>query len=280
MMRRTLLLYILALAVVGVMAGCGEAKKEGKANPETAKGGKNTKEVRKTEAHIDSVSSPASKGVIQSVVDVPVYSLISSVVTGVNVRQGQTVKAGQLLVSLKSTEIENEIAICKSQIQQAQFQYESIIVGQGYEIDNPQLIPEKIKKAARIRSSLSLYEEQLKILQQQLGQCKVHAPVSGVVSDVAIHKHELAQQGVPLCRIIDPNHFHVDFTILESEVSQFHVGSVVSVTTLSYPQEEHTARVTGIKPKVEDTGMIFIRATIEDHVHLMAGMTAFVRLKK
>lgn len=226
------------------------------------------------------ISSPASKGIIKSVVDVPVFSLLSSVVTDVNVKLGQKVTAGQPLITLNSTEIQNEINLCQSQIEQAHFQYESIIVGQGYDTSNPAAIPDKINKAARIRSSLPVYEQQLQIYKQQLEYTHIKAPVSGVVSDMKIHKHELAQQGVALCRIIDPDHLMVDFTILESEVSLFHIGSVVNVTTVAYPQEVHKATVTGIKPQVEETGMLFIRATLEDNVHLMAGMTALVALEK
>lgn len=231
-----------------------------------------------TEAGSAVVSAPASKGVIQSVVDVPVYSLVTSVVTDMKVHLGQQVKAGQLLVTLNSTEIENRISLSQSEIQQAQFQYESILVGQGYDIDKPNAIPDKILNAARIRSSLPVYEEQLKINRQQLEYCYIKAPVSGVVSDVAIHQHDLAQQGVPLFRIIDPGHLRVEFTILESEVCRFKVGSTVNVSTLAYPHEVHKATVTDIKPKVETTGMLFLRASLEDNLHLMPGMTAMVTL--
>lgn len=223
--------------------------------------------------------SPSSKGLIESVTEVPVYSLLSAIVTGVKVKQGQEVRAGQLLYTLDATESRNQISLCQSQIQQAQFQYESIIVGQGYDTAHPAAIPEKIVKAARIRSSLPVYEEQLKIYNQQLEYCNIKAPVSGVVSEVNSHEHDLAKQGVPLCYIIDPEHLRVTFTVLESEISKIQVGATVQVTTLSYPDEVHLAKVTDIKPKVEETGMIVVRAALEDHKNLMPGMTALVTVK-
>lgn len=223
--------------------------------------------------------SPSSKGVIESEIEVPVYSLLTAIVTGVNVKQGQEVKAGQLLITLDSSESLNQINLCQSQIQQAQFQYESIIVGQGYDTDYPAAIPEKIMKAARIRSSLPVYEEQLKIYRQQLEYTNIKAPVSGVVTEVNIHQHDLAQQGVPLCYIIDPDNLRVTFTVLESEIRKFQVGAIVKVTTVSYPDEVHQAKITEIKPKVEETGMIVVRAALEDSKHLMTGMTALVSIK-
>lgn len=274
-------IYIILACAAMFAASCSN-------NNSAGDGGKKTSHAtqakdttgRKHDVRRSEITSPASKGVIKSVVDVPVFSLLSSVVTDVNVKLGQKVRAGQPIITLCDTEIQNQINLCQSQIEQAHFQYESIIVGQGYDTSNPSAIPDKINKAARIRSSLPVYEQQLKIHRQQLAYTHIKAPVSGVVSEMNIHKHELAQQGVALCRIIDPDHLLVDFTILESEVSLFRVGSVVNVTTVAYPQEIHKATITGIKPKVEETGMLFIRATLNDNTHLMAGMTALVTLDK
>lgn len=278
-MKKTI--YILLVCAAMVAASCSDSKTtdDGAKKTSPAAHAKDTTghkhDVRKSE-----ITSPASKGVIKSVTDVPVFSLLTSVVTDVNIKLGQRVRAGQPIITLNATEIQNEINMCQSQIEQARFQYESIIVGQGYDISNPTAIPDKINKAARIRSSLPVYEQQMKAHRQQLGYTIIKAPVSGVVSELDIHKHELAQQGVALCRIIDPDHLMVDFTILESEISLFHVGAVVSVTTMAYPQEVHKAVVTDIKPKVDETGMLFIRATLKDNAHLMAGMTALVTLDK
>lgn len=275
------IIYTLLACAVMVAASCSDNKSAGNGGKKTAKVTQTKdKAGRKHDTRRSEITSPASKGVIKSVIDVPVFSLLSAVVTDVNVKLGQKVRAGQPIITLSATEIQNEINMCQSQIEQARFQYESIIVGQGYDMSNPAAIPDKINKAARIRSSLPVYEQQMKIHRQQLGYTRIKAPVSGVVSDMNIHKHELAQQGVALCRIIDPDHLIVEFTILESEVSLFKIGSVVNVTTVAYPQEVHKAMVTDIKPKVEETGMLFIRATIEDNTHLMAGMTALVTLKK
>lgn len=275
------IIYILLACTAMLSASCTGKKPTDKSEKKPAATVRmKDKKGHKHDVDRSEITSPASKGIIKSVIDVPVFSLISSVVTDVNIKLGQKVTAGQSLITLNDTEIQNEISLCQSQIEQANFQYESIIVGQGYDMSNSDAIPDKIHKAARIRSSLPVYERKLKIYKQQLEYTHIKAPVSGVVSEMNIHKHDLAQQGVALCRIIDPNHLMVDFTILESEVSLFHIGSVVNVTTVAYPQEVHKATVTGIKPHVEETGMLFIRATLEDNVHLMAGMTALVTLEK
>lgn len=269
--------YILLFSLILMLYACGEGNKD--KSVKATNQIHNVKANRKAEAQKTVVTSPSSKGVIESLTDVPVYSLLTSVVEKVSVKQGQRVHAGDLLFTLNSTDIHNEINLCKSQIQQARFQYESILVGQGYDISNTAAIPEKILNAARIRSNLPVYEEQLKIHRQQLGYTTIKAPVSGVVTEVPIRQHGLAEQGVPLCNIVDPENLRVTFTVLESEIGKFAVGSIVNVTTISYPGEIHKATITDIKPKVEETGMIIVRAKMQDSKHLMVGMTAMVTLQ-
>ncbi len=220
----------------------------------------------------------ASKGVIQSEVDVPVYSLLTSIVTELNAKEGQEVREGQLLAKLNQYEIEEKLERVNNEIASARFQYETILVGQGYDPKQSGSIPQSILEAARIRSSLSYYETELELLNKQLDFTYIKAPVKGILTDVVLHKHDLAQQGTPLCRIIDPENLRVQFTILESEISKFSVGTEVKVCTMAYPNEYHSATVTSISPKVESNGMIRIKAKLLDHEHLMAGMTAIVTL--
>ena len=218
----------------------------------------------------------ASKGIIQSVTDVPVYTLLTSIVTDLNVKEGQRVQQGQLIATLHQYEIQTQLQRINSEIASARFQYETILVGQGYDPQHEENIPAKIVDAARIRSSLSMYENELELLNKQLEFTYIKAPVTGVLTDVNLHKHDLAQQGMPLCRIIDPEHLRVQFTILESEISHFTVGTQVKVSTMAYPNEFHDATVTDISPKVEANGMINLKATLADYNHLMTGMTAIV----
>lgn len=219
-----------------------------------------------------------SKGIITSEHDVPVFSRMSSVITRLDIKEGDRVKAGQTLVWLDNTQASYNVKQGQTQVEQAKFQYQTILVGQGYEADKEQLAPEHIRKAARTRSSLDLYELQLENARTMLGYCQISAPVSGVVTDKKVFRYDLAREGNPLFRIIDPEHLNISFTILESELKRFSVGTKVKVTPIAYADEVHKATVTMISPKVDENGMIRIKARIEDPTHLLVGMSALVAL--
>ena len=85
--------------------------------------------------------------------------------------------------------------------------------------------------------------------------------------------------GEALFYIVDIEHLKVGFDVLENELAKYEEGAVLSVSTVTYPKEKHTARVSGINPVIDDNGMIHIEATLEPHPHLLPGMTAFVTIE-
>lgn len=64
-----------------------------------------------------------------------------------------------------------------------------------------------------------------------------------------------------------------------NELAKYEEGAVLSVSTVTYPAEKHTAKVSGINLVIDDNGMIHIEATLEPHPHLLPGMTAFVTIE-
>jgi hypothetical protein len=52
----------------------------------------------------------------------------------------------------------------------------------------------------------------------------------------------------------------------------------LSVSTVAYPSEQHSAAVSAISPVIDDNGMVHIEATLPPHPHLMPGMTAFITI--
>ena len=269
------------LLAAGLMAACsGGEKTDERQVRESASGRVEAQQTAAVETKTDPLKAVAdgltSKGVIHSRTDVPVYTLVSAPATRVNIQEGMKVHQGQVLLELDKTELTNNITRVLNENKAARFQFESIIVGQGYDPNKLQEIPEQIVEAARIRSNLKVTEDELKMSQGELEKTIVKAPVSGVVTDVSIHHHELARQGETLCRIIDPEDLTVVFTILENVASQFTIGTEVKVSTVAYPDEFHKATIFRISPKVDEQGMITLEAALEDSRNLLTGMTAIV----
>ena len=78
---------------------------------------------------------------------------------------------------------------------------------------------------------------------------------------------------------MDTEHLKVSFDVLENELAKYENGASLSVSTLTFPQEKHTATVSAISPVIDNNGMAHVEATLPPHPHLMPGMTALVTLE-
>lgn len=221
----------------------------------------------------------SSKGIIESVAEVPIFSRIAGQITSLNVELGQRVRKGQVLVRLDESDIRAELLKREAELEQADYQYQSILMGQGYKRAKLDEAPEEIRKLARVNSGYNTALAAVKKTQQQLEFCTITAPISGAVSDISATLYGAANPGEALFYVVDTEHLKASFDVLENEMSKFSIGSQVEVITVAYPGEVHNARVTAISPSVEKTGMIHMEAELKPNAHLMPGMTAIITLK-
>ena len=218
----------------------------------------------------------SSKGTIQAVTEVPVYSRISEQIVSFNIELGQRVRRGQVVVRLSQDALNDRIASNRAELERAEFQYQAILMGQGYKRNELDQAPEEIRQQARINSGYNTAKASLQQLEHELTYCTITAPVSGAVSRVESTLYSAATPGVPLFYIVDTEHLKVCFDVLENELQKFQLGTRIHVVSIAYPAEVHDAVVSAISPVVEKNGMVHLEATLQPHPHLMPGMTAIV----
>ena len=224
--------------------------------------------------------STVTKGKIESEREIPVYSrLAEQIVMFAIEKTGQYVKKGELVARLSDASLQDKIVHSRAKLEKAEFQYQAILMGQGYKRDHLDAAPENIKKLARINSGYNEAKAELHELEHQLSYCIIKAPVSGYVSKIQNTLYGAALPGEALFYIVDIEHLKVGFDVLENELAKYEEGAVLSVSTVTYPKEKHTAKVSSINPVIDDNGMIHIEATLEPHPHLLPGMTAFVTIE-
>lgn len=221
-------------------------------------------------------SKTVSKGVIGSVTDVTVYGELSEQVMQQLVKEGDDVKQGQTLLVLNDENLRTQVIQAENQMEQAEFRYQEILVGQGYKLDALDKVPENIRNLALMKSGYNAQKESLEQAHRQYEKRVIKAPVSGTVIQFEVHQYDRLQGGAAVCHIIDKEHLKVKFSILETELSRLTLGTEVKVTAIAYPEVSHKATVTKISPVVEENGMVKMEARLEDADKLMPGMTALV----
>ena len=246
------------------------------------------KAVTATEQSADSVSLQKdaipvdffSKGTIESVSEVAVTSRINAQIVMLGVEMGQRVQKGQVVARLDRTATEDKIVKGRAELERAEYQYQNILMGQGYKRGAFDQAPENIREMARINSGYNTAKSALRQLEHELSYCTIQAPISGVVTQLNAVLYGTAVPGETLFRIVDTDHLKVCFDILENELKRFEKGTVITFAPVSYPDDRHYATITAISPMVEKNGVIHLEAALEPHPHLMPGMSAIILLGK
>ena len=221
-----------------------------------------------------------SKGTIESVSDVAVASRINEQIVMLGVEMGQRVQKGQVLVRLDRTATEDKILKGRAELERAEFQYQNILMGQGYKRGSFDQAPGNIREMARINSGYNTAKAALRQLEHQLTYCTIQAPISGVVTQLNAALYAAAVPGQTLFRIVDTDHLKVCFDILENELPRFEKGTIITVAPVSYPDDRHHASITAVSPVVEKTGVVHLEATLAQHAHLKPGMSVIIAYGK
>ena len=221
----------------------------------------------------------SSKGAIKAKREVPVYSRISEQIVWFDIILGQRVRKGEVVTRLSQDALKDKIARAKAELERAEYQYQAILMGQGYKRNELDQAPEEIRRQARINAGCNTAEAALQQLEHELSYCTITAPLSGAVNRINSSLYSAATPGVPLFYIVDTENLKVCFDVLENELHKFQMGSQIQVISISYPSEVHEAVVSAISPVVEKNGMVHLEASLQPHPHLMPGMTAIVTLK-
>lgn len=218
----------------------------------------------------------SSKGTIEAITEVPVYSRINEQLVSFDIELGQRIRKGQVVARLSQDDLNDRIARGRAELERAEFQYQAILMGQGYKRNELDQAPEEIKRQARVNSGYNTAQAALQQLEHELSYCTITAPITGAVSRVESTLYSAAMPGVALFYIVDTEHLKVCFDVLENELPRFQTGTPIQVISIAYPSEVHKATVSAISPVVEKNGMVHLEATLTPHPHLMPGMTAIV----
>ena len=278
------------MATAAIIVGCG-----GGVTKDTADKKDSVKTVKK-EVH-DSLSLPVS-GVMQTMGKVVAERYTDLAfetalpIERVLVKNGQHVRRGQVLASLDQYKLRNAIvqqerAVEQAQlkIEQAHLQMQDVIIAQGYDPDKAAQIPSNVMHNADVKSGYALSKSQLATAKTQLAAAQhelrsgvLTAPFDGVVANVSVQAHQLAEAGKPVCRVIATGDMLVEFRVMEADLCKYKVGTGVSVIPIADKNTRYDATVSEINPVVDQQGAVTLRARLSKTAELFDGMNVEVIL--
>ncbi|MDE5793131.1 MAG: efflux RND transporter periplasmic adaptor subunit [Muribaculaceae bacterium] len=220
-----------------------------------------------------------SNGKVSAREKVDVNFQTPGIITAIYVKNGQRVAKGQRIATLDTYKIENQLRKDRNAVASARLEMQDVLIGQGYDPDHPEQVPDEVMRLARLRSGLEQAELTLALSQRALEEATLTTPVGGVVANLKLNAHNISGSE-PLCRIIDDRGMDVEFNVIESELSLLSISDAVSVSAFSDPGKSTTGRITQINPMVDENGMVKVWASVEGGKDLLDGMNVRVRVKR
>ncbi|MCX7606724.1 MAG: efflux RND transporter periplasmic adaptor subunit [Bacteroidia bacterium] len=221
--------------------------------------------------------------VIRPVVEVPISPDVSGEVIRIYVKEGDSVRAGQLLFTIRPDNYRTALVQMQAALEEAKAQYasaqavlsqqrvafwqDSLAYERARRLYEGKAIPEAEWDAARLRyqiaqaqlrsaeSSLqaAFYrirstEANLTRAQIDFQRTSVYASMDGVVTRLLVRVGQRVvgvgqMAGTESVRIADLSRFLVEVQVSESDVVRLHVGDSVSIEVQAYPDLKLTGRI-------------------------------------
>jgi len=185
-----------------------------------------------TTHQVKSQTVPANyvtSGAVTSDHRVSISSRLSGYIRDLNVREGDSVKAGQILVRVDPTDAKQALIQAEADLADAKAdmqRYDELVQAGA-------VTPQQADKA-KLRFDVAA--SQVKQARNQLSYAEVRSPVDGVVVEKRLSQGDLASPGIPLLTLEDPTSLLVETYVSESFVSRIHEGDTVDLEIPSLKQ--------------------------------------------
>ena len=212
------------------------------------------------------------------------------------VHEGDSVRAGQLLVvvddaTLKSATQQAEAAMKAAEDQQRAAQTnadlsESTLARykqlQSQKSVSPQEMDEVTRRAEAaaahvdaLRAQANAMKAQLSGAQAMLGYARIAAPFSGVITARMVDPGALASPGVPLLQMDSGRPLQLQATVAESVIAYVHKGMKIGVSIDSAPDLDPSGTVSEIVPSADSSSHSFlVKIDLPSMKNLFAGIYA------
>ncbi len=181
---------------------------------------------------------------------------VAGLVTRVNVRSGQEVKQGQVLLQLRDSE---DVALLH------QLEAAAALAELTFARAKEQLAVQVISKADYDQAAADLKAKQAAVAQQQVNVAKkqLRAPFAGRAGIVTINPGAYLSSGTTIVTLQQLDPIYVDFHLPQKTLADLKTGEKVTLTLDAFPGKTPEGALSAISPKVDsDTRNVQLEARV------------------
>jgi membrane fusion protein (multidrug efflux system) len=198
-------------------------------------------------------------GTLRAVNGADLSTEVAGLVTAVNLKSGQDVKQGQVLLQLRDGDDAALLQQLRANAQLSKITFERA---------RQQLAVQALSKADYDSAAADYKARQAAVAQQTVVVAKkqLRAPFDGRAGIITISPGAYVGAGTAIVTVQQLDPLYVDFTVPQSELSHLQVGQAVNLTLDAYDGRTFTGKLSAISPKVDaSTRNVQIEATVANH---------------
>lgn len=270
---RTRVWTLLGVALVGTLLGTAVSTVGAQQRPGGAPGGQGGPVavelgLVKQEAALEAAQAVGSLRAAQTTMLRPE---VSGRIVQLNVKDGQRVARGQLLVQLDDGVQQAQLAQALAQAATAEsnVRRQQELLAQGF------VTASAVEQA---QSVAQVAQAQVQLARAQLARLQVRAPFSGVAGIRLVSLGDYVKDGADLISLEDSSRLWADFRLPEQFAGRLRVGQPVSVSVDALPGTRLAGKVEAVDAKADADGRaLLVRAALQQTVpNLRSGL--FVRV--
>ena len=254
-----------ALSACLMLAGCGgggdaQAKQDEDKGPDAI-----PVEVEKVSRRAIAASY-GNTATLEPRAESQVVAKTSGVALEVLVEEGQTVRAGQVLVRLDPDRARLQAAQSSAQMRKLEANFK-----RAQQLEAQQMV--SANDLDQLRYDLENARAVNRLANLELSYANVVAPISGVVASRDIKPGNFVQINSPIFRIVDTARLEATLNVPEREITKLRAGQTVELTVDALPGRRFTGTVDRVAPVVDTgSGTFRVVAGFEGDGELQAGM--------
>jgi membrane fusion protein, multidrug efflux system len=203
----------------------------------------------------------------------------SGIVQDIRVREGQIIRAGELMVQLDTTEAAMDLVQTRADLTTREVDFEVAMLGQG-EILNPEE-RETRERILRASTGLDNAEVALRRAEMELEWTRVRAPFTGRIANLKAVEGSFLSTGAEVLTLVQLDPIKVEVSVLEAEMAYLREGRRATIQFPAFPGERLEGRIETINPVVDpDTRSSRVTVVLPNPDHrIRPGMYARVTLE-
>ena len=263
------------VAVVLLLGGCSDEKKQENIRPVR------TIVVEPTNA----IAKYTFNGIARSDIAAKLSFQVNGTVKKVYVRAGQRVRKGDVIARLDDSYFKLKVNEVKASLKEAQARYANAKsyyarVKQLY-VNRSSSLNELDNARAAKESAYANYKAMKNRLEQaklKLAYTKLKAPISGVISEVMIHKGENIASGMPVATISSTQNIEVPVSVPGSLIDNIKLGQEAWVRFDAIKNKRFKAKVVEVSTtsNIRTTTFPVVVRLLKKHKKIRPGMSASV----